>query len=165
MDFHKKNRRWQREACTHWSKCVEIAQKRGIRELRGFRRAEEAWGPREDQMYRPGIPFTFTVDDAKYFIAGELLGDMTVEDLPEARPELKVRWDKALEKVKEIYELQAQEVLEVVHFLAPARDFGALRAESELRDWTGNELAALSLYQRSLRGYNAVFPWMTGYEG
>ena len=119
-------------------------------------------------MYRPGISFTFTVDDAKYFIAGELLGDMTVEDLPEARPELKVRWDKALEKVKEIYELQAQEVLEVVHFLAPARDFGALRAESELRDWTGNELAALSLYelyQHSLRGYHAVFPWVTGYEG
>ena len=168
MDFHKKNRRWQREACTQWAKCLEISQKRGIRELRGFRRTEEPWEPREDQMYRPGIPFTFTVDDCKYFVAGELLGDMTMDDLTDARPELKVRWDKAIEKVKELYEFQAQDIPEVIHFMAPARDFNALRTEAELRDWTGNELAALSLYelfQHSLRGFHPVFPWMTGYQG
>ena len=109
---------------------------------------------------RPASEFRFEVSDAKILACTQLLGNAT--GAADQSAEDKARWDLAIERVKALYELDATTVMDVVHHLAPGRDFSSMTEESQTDDLSALEFTGIVVHEiamRSMSGFFPVFPW------
>ena len=157
-DNVKLNRKWQRQMQDD-TVCRERALLGALREVRGFHRTGP-WVPDRATSGRPASEFRFEVSDAKILACTQLLGNAT--GAADQSAEDKARWDLAIERVKALYELDATTVMDVVHHLAPGRDFSSMTEESQTDDLSALEFAGVVVYEmatRSMSGYFPVWPW------
>ena len=158
MDSVKLNRKWNRQLVD-----PQVMRERtalgGLIEIRGFHKTGP-WVPGPETLMRPPAAFEFTATDAKMMASCILLGGAT--GVADQSPEDKARWDLALDRLKALYELDAETPMEVVQHLAPGRDFSTIQDPSVVKDFSALEMAGIRVYEMTLHsesGYFPVFPW------